>query len=126
MEAEPPGILGLSRALFLNRNIRVIAITGLISWIYIGMLNFVLQLFPLSLGFGVVVVGILQALGNRFSGVAATIVQPLAGHYSDVHSRKQSILLGSAATIMSMLCFVGAALTSNGFLMLLAFILFGV
>jgi MFS family permease len=126
MEAETPGILGLSRVLFLNRNIRVIAITGLISGIYIGMLNVVLQLFPLSLGFGVVVVGILQALGNRFSGVAATIVQPIAGHYSDVHSRKQSILLGSAATIMSMLCFVGAALTSNGLLMLLAFILFGV
>ncbi|MDA4119667.1 MAG: MFS transporter, partial [Thaumarchaeota archaeon] len=100
--------------------------TGLISGIYIGMLNVVLQLFPLSLGFGVAAVGILQALGNRFSGVAATIVQPIAGHYSDVHSRKQSILLGSAATIMSMLSFVGAALTSNGFLLLLAFILFGV
>ena len=126
MEAESPGILGLSRALFLNRNIRVIAITGLISGVYIGMLNVVLQLFPLSLGFGVAAVGILQALGNRFSGAAATIVQPIAGHYSDVHSRKQSILLGSAATITSMLCFVGAALTANGILMLIAFILFGV
>jgi MFS family permease len=126
MEVDSPGVVGLSRALFLNRNIRVIAITGLISGIYIGMLNVVLQLFPLSLGFGVAAVGILQALGNRFSGVAATIVQPIAGHYSDVHSRRQSILLGSAATIISMLCFVGAALTANGFLMLLAFILFGV
>ncbi|HLQ06828.1 MAG TPA: MFS transporter [Nitrososphaerales archaeon] len=126
MEAETPGIIGLSRTLFLNRNIRIIAITGLISGIYIGMLNLVLQLFPLSLGFGVFIVGILQALGNRFSGVAATIVQPIAGHYSDVHSRKQSILLGSAATILSMLSFVGAALTANGFLMFLAFILFGV
>ncbi len=126
MEADSSGILRLSRALFWYRNIRVIAITGLVSGIYIGMLNFVLQLFPLSLGFGVAIVGILQALGNRFSGVAATIVQPVAGHYSDVHSRKQSILLGSAATIMSMLGFVGAALTANGFLMFLAFILFGV
>ncbi|HEV2138074.1 MAG TPA: MFS transporter [Nitrososphaerales archaeon] len=126
MEVDSPGILGLSRALFLNRNIRIIAITGLVSGVYIGMLNVVLQLFPLSLGFGVAAVGILQALGNRFSGVAATIVQPIAGHYSDVHSRKQSILLGSAATIMSMLSFVGAALTANGFLLLLAFILFGV
>ncbi|MDG6902937.1 MAG: MFS transporter [Nitrososphaerota archaeon] len=126
MTASSPGIFGLSRTLLLNRNIRVIAVTGLISGVYIGMLNVVLQLFPGSLGFGVATLGILQALGNRFSGVAATIVQPLAGHYSDVHSRKRAILLGSAATIASMLCFVGAALTASGVLMLLAFVLFGV
>jgi MFS family permease len=90
------------------------------------MLNVVLQLFPGSLGFGVLALGILQALGNRFSGVAATIIQPLAGHYSDVHSRKRVIILGSIATISSMLCFVGAALTFNGILMLLAFVLFGI
>jgi MFS family permease len=121
-----PGVFGLSRTLLLNRNIRAIAITGLVSGIYIGMLNFVLQLFPVSLGLGVAVVGILQALGNRFSGVSATVVQPLAGHYSDVHSRKGMILLGSATTILSMLFFVGAAVTSNGYLVLLAFLLFGV
>jgi MFS family permease len=126
MGAENPGIFGLSWTLLQNRNIRVIAITGLISGIYIGMLNVVLQLFPGSLGFGVLALGILQALGNRFSGVAATIIQPLAGHYSDVHSRKRVIILGSIATISSMLCFVGAALTFNGILMLLAFVLFGI
>jgi len=124
--SSSPGILGLSRTLLLNRNIRVIAITGLISGIYIGMLNVVLQLFPVSLGFGVAALGIFQSLGNRFSGVAATIVQPLAGHYSDVHTRKRTILLGSIATIMSMLCFFTAALTFNGILVLLAFVLFGV
>ncbi len=126
MGADNPGIFGLSRTLLLDRNIRVIAMTGLISGVYIGMLNAILQLFPGSLGFGVAALGILQALGNRFAGVAATIVQPLAGHYSDVHGRKRIIVLGSATTIVSMLCFAGAAVTSNGILMLLAFILFGV
>ena len=125
MGAENPGVFGLSRTLLLNRNIRVIAITGLVSGVYIGMLNVGLQLFPKSLGFGVLALGILQALGNRFSGVAATIIQPLAGHYSDVHSRKRVIILGSVSTIASMACFVGAALTFNGILMLLAFLLFG-
>ena len=51
--ASSPGILSLSRTLLLNRNIRVLAVTGLISGVYIGMLNVVLQLFPGSLGFGV-------------------------------------------------------------------------
>lgn len=126
MAEEGPGIFGVSRSLMLNRNIRVIAVTGLISGIYIGMLNVALQLFPGTLGFGVAALGILQALGNRFSGVAATFVQPLAGHYSDVHSRRQSILLGSATTIASMLCFMGAALSHDGYLVLSAFVLYGV
>jgi MFS family permease len=125
MEGTSPGILALSRTLLLNRNIRVIAVTGLISGIYIGMLNFVLQLFPGSLGFGVAALGILQAVGNRFSGVASTFIQPLGGHYSDVHSRRRVILIGSAVTILSMLSFLGAALTASGLLMLVAFILFG-
>lgn len=126
MSSEPSGILGLSRALLLNRNVRVIAVTGLVSGVYIGMFSFVLQLFPLTLGFSVAFVGILQSLGNRFSGVAAAIVQPLAGHYSDLHSRKRVILLGSGATIASMLCFVGGALSANGDLVIVAFALYGV
>jgi MFS family permease len=124
--ASTPGVFGLSRALLLNRNVRVIAVTGLISGVYIGMLNVALQLFPLSLGFGVAALGILQALGNRFSGAASTFVQPLAGHYADLHTRRQAIILGSAATITSMLSFVGAALTASGALLLLAFVLYGV
>jgi MFS family permease len=109
-----------------NRNIRAIAITGLISGVYIGMLNVALQLFPGTLGFGVAALGVLQALGNRFSGVAATFVQPLAGHYSDLHSRRQAILLGSVTTIASMVCFMGAALSRDGYLVLSAFVLYGV
>jgi MFS family permease len=120
-----PGIFGLSRTLLLNRNIRVIAVTGLVSGVYIGMLTVVLQLFPATLGLGVAALGVLQALGSPYSGVAATITQPLAGHYSDLHSRKRTILLGSATTIASMLGFVGAALTANGYLILVAFILYG-
>lgn len=126
MAGSQQGILGLSRALLLNRNIRVIAVTGLISGIYLGMLNFALQLFPLTIGLSVPAVGILMALGNRFSGATATLVQPLAGHYSDLHSRRQSIMLGSAITIASMLCFAAAALFANGYLVLLAFLLYGV
>ena len=125
MALESQGIFGLSRTLLLNRNIRAIALTGLVSGVYIGMFSFVLQLFPLTLGFSVASVGILQALGNRFSGLAATITQPLAGHYSDVHSRKRVILLGSGTTIGSMLCFIGGALTASGYLVVLAYLLFG-
>jgi len=126
MASSTSGIFGLSRALLLNRNIRVIAITGLISGVYIGMFSFVLQLFPLTLGFSVASVGVLQALGNRFAGVAATIVQPLAGHYSDIHSRKRVIILGSGVTITSMLFFIGGAFLANGYLVVIAFVLFGV
>ena len=126
MTERDRGIFSLSRSLLLNRNVRAIAVTGLISGVYIGMLNVALQLFPGTLGFGVAALGVLQALGNRFSGAAATFVQPLAGHHSDLHSRKQSILLGSVTTIASMVCFMGAALSRDGYLVLLAFILYGV
>ena len=126
MTGRERGILSLSRSLLVNRNIRAIAITGLISGVYIGMLNVALQLFPGTLGFGVAALGVLQALGNRFSGVAATFVQPLAGHYSDLHSRRRAILLGSVTTIASMVCFMGAALSRDGYLVLSAFILYGV
>jgi len=85
VSGERKGLLGMSRTLLADRNIRVLAITGLISGVYIGMLNGVLQLFPASLGFGVATLGILQAVGNRFSGVAASIAQPIAGHLSDIH-----------------------------------------
>ncbi|MDG6953676.1 MAG: MFS transporter [Nitrososphaerota archaeon] len=126
VDNQNQGVVGVSRALLLNRNIRAIAVTGLISGVYIGMLNFALQLFPLSIGLGIPAIGILQAVGSRFSGAGATFIQPLAGHYSDLHSRKGSIMLGSATTVASMLCFVGTALTGNWYLILLAFVLYGV
>lgn len=125
MGNQSEGVFAVSRALLLNRNIRAIAVTGLISGVYIGMLNFTLQLYPLSIGLGVPAIGLLQAVGNRFSGAAGTLIQPLAGHYSDLHSRKGSIMLGSATTIASMLCFVGSALTRDWYLIIIAFVLYG-
>jgi MFS family permease len=120
------GILRLSRSLLLDRNIRVLAITGLISGVYIGMLNGILQLFPGSLGFGVATLGILQAVGNRFSGLAASIAQPIAGHFSDIYGRRVVIVAGSVATVLSMLLFVLAAVTVNWAVLFGAFFLFGV
>ena len=124
--AKEKGILGLSKTLLMDRNIRVLAVTGLISGVYIGMLNGVLQLFPGTLGFGVAALGLLQAVGNRFSGVSASIAQPIAGHLSDVYGRKLVIVLGSVATVFSMLFFVVAALTADWGFLLLAFFMYGV
>jgi MFS family permease len=126
VEASGGGILRLSRALLQDRNIRVLAITGLISGVYIGMLNGILQLFPGALGFGVAALGLLQAVGNRFSGVAASIAQPIAGHFSDVYGRKQVIVVGSAGTILSMIFFVAAAVTANWAFLFIAFFAYGV
>jgi MFS family permease len=116
----------MSRTLLTDRNIRVLAVTGLISGVYVGMLNGVLQLFPATLGFGVAALGILQAVGNRFSGVAASIAQPIAGHLSDLYGRKVMIVVGSAVTILSMGLFVLAALTANWACLFGAFFTFGV
>jgi len=124
--AKEKGILGLSKTLLMDRNIRVLAVTGLISGVYIGMLNGVLQLFPGTLGFGVAALGLLQAVGNRFSGVSASIAQPIAGHLSDVYGRKPVIVIGSVATVFSMLFFVVAAITADWGFLLLAFFMYGV
>jgi MFS family permease len=116
----------MSRTLLTDRNIRVLAVTGLVSGVYIGMLNGVLQLFPATLGLGVAALGILQAVGNRFSGVAASIAQPIAGHLSDLYGRKVMIVVGSGATILSMALFILAALTANWACLFGAFFAFGV
>jgi len=116
----------MSRALLADRNIRVLAVTGLISGVYIGMLNGVLQLFPASLGFGVATLGILQSVGNRFSGVSASISQPIAGHLSDIYGRKVIIVVGSVATILSMALFIVAAFSANWASLFAAFFMFGV
>ncbi|HYA55775.1 MAG TPA: MFS transporter [Nitrososphaerales archaeon] len=126
MSVERRGLLGMSRALLADRNIRVLAVTGLISGVYIGMLNGVMQLFPASLGFGVAALGILQSVGNRFSGVAGSISQPIAGHLSDIYGRKVIIVVGSITTILSMALFIVAALSVNWACLLAAFFMFGV
>ncbi len=119
------GVLTIFWALMRNRNVRVIAVTGLISGIYIGMLNGVLQLFPGTLSLSVAGLGILQSLGGRFNGVATSIVQPLAGHYADVRGRKIVIVFGSITTILSMMFLAGAAVTGSWILLSAGFVLFG-
>jgi MFS transporter, DHA1 family, multidrug resistance protein len=125
LSRNTPGILGISRALLLDRNVRTIALTSLISGIYIGMLNTLLQPFTIGLGLGVAALGILQALGGKFSGLVSAIGQPLAGHYADVFGRKVVILIGSAMTIVSMGLFLLAAVTRNPAALVAAFLLYG-
>jgi DHA1 family multidrug resistance protein-like MFS transporter len=115
----------MSRAVLLDRNVRTIALTSLISGIYIGMLNTLLQPFTVGLGLGVVALGVLQALGGRFSGLFPALIQPLAGHHSDVFGRKVVILAGSVTTIVSMILFLLAAVTRDPAAVLAAFLLYG-
>ncbi len=126
MSKSAESILSISKELLLNRNVRVIAITSLISGVYIGMLNTVLQPFTLSVGLGLTGLGILQALGNRFSGIAASLIQPFTGHYADVFGRKVVIVAGSAATIGSMILFLIAALTQSWGFLTAAYLLYGI
>lgn len=125
MSRETHSILGISRAVLLDRNVRTIAVTSLVSGIYIGMLNTLLQPFTVGLGLGVAALGVLQALGGRFSGLIPALIQPLAGHYSDVFGRKVVILAGSVTTIVSMALFLLAAVTRDPAALLAAFLLYG-
>ncbi|HXW37107.1 MAG TPA: MFS transporter [Nitrososphaerales archaeon] len=125
MARKSEGILRTSRSVLLNRNVRALAITGIVSGVYLGMFNGILQLFPGALGFGVATLGIMMSIGNRFTGVATSIIQPFAGHYSDVHGRKPVIIAGSIATIASMGLFIGTAVTASWVLMFAAFLLYG-
>jgi len=115
----------MSRALLSDRNLRTLALTSLISGIYIGMMNTLLQPFTIGLGLGVAALGILQALSNRFSGLATSVIQPLAGHYADIFGRKIVIIGGSVTTIASMLLFLLAAVANNPVALVAAFLLYG-
>ncbi len=126
MSERSRGILGISRELLLDRNVRVIAVTGIISGIYIGMLNAILQQFTVTTGIGLIGLGILSAIGGRFSGLFPSLVQPFAGQYADVVGRKRVIVLGSVTTIASMGLFFFSALTKNWLLVSVAFVLYGV
>ena len=126
MTAPLPGLRDISKALMMNNNIRVLALTGLISGFYLSILNGgMLQYFVPSLGFSIATLGLLTSIGGKFNGIVASVVQPFAGMYADAQGRKVVVILGSATTIASMLLFLGAALTSNFALLLLAFLLYG-
>ena len=89
------------------------------------MLNTLLQPFTVGLGLGIAALGILQAMGNRFSGLISSLIQPLAGHYADIYGRKVVILAGSVMTIVSMSFFLLAALSHNPVAILVAYLLYG-
>jgi MFS family permease len=125
MHNSTRSIFSVSREVLLDRNVRVIAITGLISGIYVGMINTVLQPFTVSLGLSLAGLGLLQALGGRFSGLAASLIQPFAGHYADVYGRKTVIVFGSVVTVASMFFFLLAAVTRNWLVLTAAYLLFG-
>jgi DHA1 family multidrug resistance protein-like MFS transporter len=126
MNNKREGILGISRELLLDRNVRVITVTGIISGIYIGMLNAILQQFTVSTGISLVGLGILSAVGGRFSGLFPSLVQPFSGHYADIFGRKKVIIVGSVTTIVAMLLFFLSALSKNWPVLSVAYVLFGV
>lgn len=106
----PGGIFSLSRRLLLRGNIRTLALTSMITGIYVSMLNTILQPFVVKdLGFSVVVLGILVAVGARPTGIASSIVQPFAGSLADLLGRRRLIVAGSAVGVCSMASFLIAA-----------------
>ncbi|MDA4123289.1 MAG: MFS transporter [Thaumarchaeota archaeon] len=125
MSGRTDGVLKVSRALLLDRNVRVIALTSLISGVYIGMLNTLLQPFTVGIGLGITTLGILQAVGGRFSGLTSSLIQPLAGHYADIFGRKVVVVAGSVTMIVSMSFFLLAALSHNPVTLLVGYLLYG-
>ncbi len=115
----------LAKGLLLHGNIRVLAIASLVTGLYVSMLNTILQPFVLSLAFGLPVLGILQSVGGRPSGLASSLVQPFAGHFADLVGRKLFIVAGSAVAICSMVSFLMAALTHSLLPLALGYFLFG-
>jgi MFS family permease len=116
----------LAKSLLLHGNIRVIALTSLVSGLYLSMLNTILQPFVVSgLGAGLFALGALQAVGSRPGGLASSLVQPFAGYLADTIGRKKLILAGSAVAIGSMLSFLEAALSHNLVALALGYMLFG-
>jgi DHA1 family multidrug resistance protein-like MFS transporter len=118
-------ISALSRRLLLQGNVRILATTSFVTGTKVGMLNTTLQPFVLSLGLGLPVLGLLQALGSRPWGLSSSLIQPFAGHYADLFGRKFIIALGSVVSILSMILFLLAATVHSWPILLTAFLLFG-
>ncbi len=119
-------VSSLARGLLLRGNIRVLAITSMITGIYVSMLSAVLQPFVvLSLGLSLPVLGVLQSVGNRPTGLASSLVQPFAGVLADLAGRKLLIVMGSAVAVCSMVSFLVAALTHSLIPLAVGYFLFG-
>ena len=114
-----------SSGLLMHGNVRVLALTGLLTGTYVSMLNTALQPFALSLGLGLTSLGFMQALGNRVGGFSGAIIQPFAGRLADAHGRRQIIIGGSLVSISSMASFLAAAVTHAWPLLIPGFLLLG-
>ena len=114
-----------SSGLLMHGNVRVLALTGLLTGTYVSMLNTALQPFALSLGLGLTSLGFMQAMGNRVGGFSGAMIQPFAGRLADAHGRRQIIIGGSLVSISSMASFLAAALTHAWPLLIPGFLLLG-
>ena len=108
------GMSALARGVEFQGNVRLLALTSMSTGTYVTMLNALLQPFVVrSLGYSVLILGILVALGARPSGLASSIIQPFAGRLADTLGRRPLIIAGSAVGICSMLSFLLAATTRS-------------
>lgn len=101
------------------------AVSGLLTGSYTGMLNTILQPFTLSVGLSLAALGILQSLGNRYGGLAGSVVQPVGGYLSELFGRRNIVRAGSALAMASMTIFLVAALTHVPIILVPAFLLYG-
>src|SRR3989442_5374845 len=98
-----------SSGLLMRGNVRVLALTGLLTGTYVSMLNTALQPFALSLGLGLTSLGFMQALGNRVGGFSGAIIQPFAGRLADTHGRRKVVIGGGLVSISPIAPFFAAA-----------------
>ena len=126
MSRSPGSIFTLARGLLVPGNIRILALTSMMTGIYVSMLNTILQPFVVNnLGFSVAILGTLVAVGSRPTGLASSIVQPFAGQLADLLGRRLLIVAGSAVGICSMVSFLVAAATHSLAPLAVGYFLFG-
>ena len=120
------GVLTFAKGLEFQGNVRLLAVTSMSTGAYVTMLNALLQPFVVrSLGFSVLVLGVLVAVGARPSGLASSLVQPFAGQLADLFGRKPLVVAGSVVGILSMVSFLLAAMTRGLLPLAVGYVLFG-
>ena len=120
------GVSALARGVEFQGNVRVLALTSMSTGTYVTMLNALLQPFVVrSLGYSVLVLGMLVALGARPSGLASSIIQPFAGRLADLLGRKPLMVAGSVVGICSMASFLLAATTRSLLPLALGYVFYG-
>lgn len=98
----------------------------MVTGAYVSLLNAILQPFIVeTLGYTVLVLGVLVAIGSRPAGLASSVIQPFAGLLADLLGRKLMIVLGSAVGIGSMASFFLAASSHSLLFLSFGYFLFG-